>query len=106
MCPEIITRSVTCSLPDMIFIFVFFDASSATEIYPLSLHDALPIFTPLAVSVPDGTAKLPTVTGPLVVNDVWTVIERSEEHTSELQSREKDVCRLLPQIMYAPAARV
>src|SRR6266700_8412713 len=66
-------------------IFFFFDDTATTEIYTLSLHDALPIspsprWTPSAKPVrPTSRAKR----------------ARSEEHTSELQSRENLVCRLL-----------
>src|SRR3712207_8219618 len=76
----------------------FFNDTATTEIYTLSLHDALPICNgnvmPAASvggnsAFSDGTATaLVTVTP---VNDV----PRSEEHTSELQSRQYLVCRLL-----------
>src|SRR6266511_6251012 len=62
--------------------FFFFNDTATTEIYTLSLHDALPI------SVPGSWTSAPTPAGgppPM----------RSEEHTSELQSRENLVCRLL-----------
>src|SRR2546430_13737864 len=72
----------------------FFNDTATTEIYTLSLHDALPIFPVLLL-----------LTGPLVVGDVETrALEdktrpagdlRSEEHTSELQSQSNLVCRLL-----------
>src|SRR5438874_11954516 len=74
----------------------FFNDTATTEIYTLSLHDALPILlitcrTPLpswhgpagAPSAPDA----PVTTRALAA--------RSEEHTSELQSRRDLVCRLL-----------
>src|SRR6266511_6212759 len=64
------------------YIFFFFNDTATTEIYTLSLHDALPIFS--------------TRTSPSRPY-VWTPLPfcRSEEHTSELQSRENLVCRLL-----------
>src|SRR5690242_20788306 len=63
----------------------FFNGPATTEIYTLSLHDALPIFpTPWAV-----------VTGTLELARDGTLWERSEEHTSELQSCRDLVCRLL-----------
>src|SRR5258707_15889652 len=76
--------------------FFFFNDTATTEIYTLSLHDALPIFgrerprteAPRA-NRPDGrraTGPAPQPVGELV---------RSEEHTSELQSRQYLVCRLL-----------
>src|SRR5690606_39394718 len=71
-----------------------------TELYPLSLHDALPISprgrntsTPLCLGT---TSPICTSTW---CRDIrarpGNTGERSEEHTSELQSREKLVCRLL-----------
>src|SRR6266511_6154633 len=65
--------------------FFFFNDTATTEIYTLSLHDALPISPRDQV----GDAAERDVRG-----DVDHA-ERSEEHTSELQSREKLVCRLL-----------
>src|SRR5215208_8542183 len=64
--------------------FFFFNDTATTEIYTLSLHDALPIFRP-AWSIPRlGNASRSS-----------TRAGRSEEHTSELQSRGHLVCRLL-----------
>src|SRR2546426_5772638 len=72
--------------------FFFFNDTATTEIYTLSLHDALPI-SPHAGDYPrtpvrhlDGERDEP----PLLRG-----IERSEEHTSELQSPCNLVCRLL-----------
>src|SRR5256885_15902343 len=68
--------------------FFFFNDTATTEIYTLSLHDALPICTPGARPVHDGPpAGGPRHPGP---DD-----PRSEEHTSELQSPCNLVCRLL-----------
>src|SRR5439155_14562213 len=79
--------------------FFFFNDPPTTEIYTLSLHDALPIS-----SVPTRTRS---VTLPCSsASRAWSVYcgsgqytdqarERSEEHTSELQSRGHLVCRLL-----------
>src|SRR2546428_1139242 len=67
-------------------IFFFFNDTATTEIYTLSLHDALPIFytgSPLTASPPGPTSRARPSTN------------RSEEHTSELQSRSDLVCRLL-----------
>src|SRR5215475_15877195 len=63
--------------------FFFFNDTATTEIYTLSLHDALPIRRPR-----DRRARRPPPKGP-------DEFARSEEHTSELQSRENLVCRLL-----------
>src|SRR5258707_6189854 len=72
--------------------FFFFNDTATTEIYTLSLHDALPIL----ISSPDPLFQL---------NGWWRTRQsqkidflewsRSEEHTSELQSRQYLVCRLL-----------
>src|SRR5574341_2690319 len=65
----------------------FFNDTATTEIYTLSLHDALPIW---AVSQ---IATFGTLGSKSVIRDVGHV--RSEEHTSELQSPTNIVCRLL-----------
>src|SRR3989442_5561170 len=64
----------------------FFNDTATTEIYTLSLHDALPISgaVPRRVCIPRAP-RLPCPAGG----------RRSEEHTSELQSRPHLVCRLL-----------
>src|SRR5437762_14344147 len=69
--------------------FFFFNDTSTTEIYTLSLHDALPIFgtSVRRVDLP------PKFTGEFVYAQDMRV--RSEEHTSELQSPMYLVCRLL-----------
>src|SRR5260221_9818513 len=82
------------------FSFFFFNDTATTEIYTLSLHDALPISLTArhthhsrpqqashvlhssATQMPYGTLAL-------------CVMRRSEEHTSELQSHSDLVCRLL-----------
>src|SRR2546422_4600976 len=81
----------------LFFIFFFFNDTATTEIYTLSLHDALPI---LIISC---ARKIPGLSPP----GVKTIgrrsknrgrrerSSRSEEHTSELQSRLHLVCRLL-----------
>src|SRR6267143_6714400 len=65
------------------FFFFFFNDTATTEIYTLSLHDALPI-SPSILPAGEGTWKPPGI-----------VKARSEEHTSELQSQFHLVCRLL-----------
>src|SRR3712207_8105335 len=78
--------------------FVFNDPAT-TEIYTLSLHDALPISAaaPRRAAVP-GRRRRPRAAA-LRAADVDRLREpgaaRSEEHTSELQSRQYLVCRLL-----------
>src|SRR5437870_10320846 len=81
-------------------IFFFFNATASTEIYTLSLHDALPISVscgPRAGRRADRRARAQSSStdsrGP---RSVWRARDaRSEEHTSELQSRGHLVCRLL-----------
>src|SRR3712207_9135511 len=81
-------------------LFFFFNDTATTEIYTLSLHDALPI-----------SRRRPWLQWSHVLTNVETLYEpgvllakglasmeprpRSEEHTSELQSRQYLVCRLL-----------
>src|SRR5438552_14922064 len=69
------------------FIFFFFNDTATTEIYTLSLHDALPIY--LSVLIPTITSGSPVICAD------QRLLGRSEEHTSELQSPDHLVCRLL-----------
>src|SRR2546430_11577410 len=80
--------------------FFFFNDTATTEIYTLSLHDALPI---------SGVAQQERLVGVVLLNAgaprrvhrlraaerPAELIARSEEHTSELQSQSNLVCRLL-----------
>src|SRR5258706_4714500 len=68
------------------FFFFFFNDTATTEIYTLSLHDALPICTRLNSKQKRHTR---------LVSDWSSDVCRSEEHTSELQSLTNLVCRLL-----------
>src|SRR5256885_15489966 len=68
--------------------FFFFNDTATTEIYTLSLHDALPISS--GACAPRTSVTQPATT---FVSATW--ITRSEEHTSELQSPCNLVCRLL-----------
>src|SRR5690606_40358211 len=102
------------------YLHIFFTASSYHDIYTLYLHDALPIFphqsspikipTHLQMLSPESLhtpAKFQLIELPkdiLVFRifeylpeypDQFIILTRSEEHTSELQSRENIVCRLL-----------
>src|SRR5258708_24773915 len=69
-------------------LFFFFNDTATTEIYTLSLHDALPILATefAAGCIDEHTDK---------TSRVGVVRMRSEEHTSELQSPDHLVCRLL-----------
>src|SRR5258708_23129795 len=78
----------------MPFFFFFFNDTATTEIYTLSLHDALPIsyaFNPSSVGALASLAKCANV----LANRAKVNGKRSEEHTSELQSPDHLVCRLL-----------
>src|SRR2546430_16132892 len=81
-------------------LFFFFNDTATTEIYTLSLHDALPI-SELGVVARELVEHFPDVL-PLELERVLPSDERtegrgdrSEEHTSELQSQSNLVCRLL-----------
>src|SRR3712207_7854095 len=93
----------------MTIYFFFFNDTATTEIYTLSLHDALPICRP------PPRARAPVLSAPDQSSAGWgsavraagdragrgrcrrrpAGMRRSEEHTSELQSRQYLVCRLL-----------
>src|SRR3989304_10570289 len=72
-----------------IFFSFFFNYTATTEIYPLSLHDALPICSWHRTPPASFMARLWRSTAESCARN------RSEEHTSELQSRRHPVCRLL-----------
>src|SRR3712207_8670272 len=92
---------------------LFFNDAATTEIYTLSLHDALPIsfvvmimtLSPAwIISSPEGKINRPlwlmkqtSVLGCRLrsLRGISMIFSRSEEHTSELQSRQYLVCRLL-----------
>src|SRR5690349_23483533 len=80
-----------------ILMFFFFDDPAVTEIYTLSLHDALPICARLGADPLDRPARGSgaALQLPLDRGRPAGVAGRSEEHTSELQSRRDLVCRLL-----------
>src|SRR3712207_7853907 len=88
--------------------YFFFNDTATTEIYTLSLHDALPILVTASAASPVGVTEgtgvridevglnaTRTTTGCPVEMPPATPPARSEEHTSELQSRQYLVCRLL-----------
>src|SRR3989442_9747658 len=70
--------------------FFFFNDPAATEIYALSLPDALPIFTPTGNAAPLVKPAICVVTAPGQLS-----VPTSGEHTSEPQPRPQSVCRLL-----------
>src|SRR5713101_8706944 len=75
------------------FFFFFFNDTATTEIYTLSLHDALPISQ--SFSEYKNLCAFVTLWSPSVQRlRLWPLL-RSEEHTSELQSHVNLVCRLL-----------
>src|SRR2546430_6107060 len=111
-----------CSTGLLTFFFFFFNATATPEIYPLPLHDALPISRPgrhpprrrrhvalararavllRALSPPrprrrrDPLARAARVGWPARARAARGARDRSEEHTSELQSQSNLVCRLL-----------
>src|SRR5258708_39916243 len=77
----------------LVYHFFFFNDTATTEIYPLPLHDALPIWVFACAGAGDfedagaGVVAIPAAAA--------TAAPRSEEHTSELQSPDHLVCRLL-----------
>src|SRR5256885_17051483 len=93
MCSQSLTRRrvgdvVTSTIELVCICFFFFNDTATTEIYTLSLHDALPIWLAAKCDVvlenfaPGAAARI-------------GLGARSEEHTSELQSPCNLVCRLL-----------
>src|SRR5258708_16474383 len=84
----------------------FFNDTATTEIYTLSLHDALPIFMkartlvvissmPFHVPGSGPPTTLYSISGSAQLSERKSACSRSEEHTSELQSPDHLVCRLL-----------
>src|SRR3712207_7701087 len=90
----------------IVIMFFFFNDTATTEIYTLSLHDALPIWGPRGLatrSITRRSSRRPSPS-PRPATSSWSKPSprsspapawRSEEHTSELQSRQYLVCRLL-----------
>src|SRR5205823_15122035 len=85
--PAIAVRGLSFFCPD----------TAPSEIYTLSLHDALPIFAMGALlTLPTAWLLLAAPLLALVrIAAKWGGVRRSEEHTSELQSLAYLVCRLL-----------
>src|SRR5260221_1832476 len=82
--------------PDSSYFFFFFNDTATTEIYTLSLHDALPI-SPFQADTLESAASStsPAAAAVLALISAPSGTVRSEEHTSELQSHSDLVCRLL-----------
>src|SRR2546426_7229327 len=92
-----------------LFFLFFFNDTATTEIYTLSLHDALPISDTLTDAYrlardgelppfnPPGSrfGGIIALNRPLDAATAEEIVQRSEEHTSELQSPCNLVCRLL-----------
>src|SRR3712207_7625708 len=89
-----------------VMIIFFFNDTATTEIYTLSLHDALPISSMLSSRdsvtrrcwAPSCRSRSSRRRSPCAASRIRVPVRRSsrsEEHTSELQSRQYLVCRLL-----------
>src|SRR2546427_4927796 len=77
------------------FFFFFFNDTATTEIYTLSLHDALPISENRKLKKRLEEAQIIIEFQKKVADVLGIPLKRSEEHTSELQSQSNLVCRLL-----------
>src|SRR2546426_11518009 len=78
-----------------ISLFFFFNDTATTEIYTLSLHDALPISPGSTPGTASGTSPWARPDRATTSSSCGMTRGRSEEHTSELQSPCNLVCRLL-----------
>src|SRR5256885_16968476 len=87
LCRRAVGLTLTLSPP--FSFFFFFNDTATTEIYTLSLHDALPI---CSSKFPPGVRPMRKCSRSLISAILFL---RSEEHTSELQSPCNLVCRLL-----------
>src|SRR2546430_17210167 len=89
-------NSLHCPHLYSMFFFFFFNDTATTEIYTLSLHDALPILS--SSGAPRSRAVVTPASNSCFAAagmiSFWNRL-RSEEHTSELQSQSNLVCRLL-----------
>src|SRR2546430_12516771 len=96
---RVIAASIALALTGIVMSFFFFNDTATTEIYTLSLHDALPIYR--ARQGVHGRREVQRAChGPDARREhrpprVQDRSARSEEHTSELQSQSNLVCRLL-----------
>src|SRR3712207_9345830 len=77
----------------------FFNDTATTEIYTLSLHDALPIYAPESMSndeaAEDEASEVGVEEGTDTTSETDESTEDRKKHTSELQSRQYLVCGLL-----------
>src|SRR2546430_6559704 len=91
VCVGVLVRSPTFCF------FFFFNDTATTEIYTLSLHDALPIYVEAPRPHPhrERHGEVPELVDEDEEREPEDRDERSEEHTSELQSQSNLVCRLL-----------
>src|SRR5437667_12676722 len=79
-----------------LYFFFFFNDTATTEIYTLSLHDALPIWFSIGHDRLELSERAPLDSGcSPTLRRFQRRRHRSEEHTSELQSHHDLVCRLL-----------
>src|SRR3712207_8823223 len=83
-----------------VYTYFFFNDTATTEIYTLSLHDALPIWLERRGRTgrtrrTRGEGHRETASHATLQKERRPGCRRSEEHTSELQSRQYLVCRLL-----------
>src|SRR2546430_8273265 len=87
----------------MLAFFFFFNDTATTEIYTLSLHDALPIScfgSGVIACFSVASSCIRRLVNPSLSPRIFMKIPRSEEHTSELQSQSNLVCRLLLENKY------
>src|SRR6266566_9455610 len=84
-CFVLVLTILICMVSLHFHFFFFFNDTATTEIYTLSLHDALPIPGTVCVMITTTSCSFGSTQNPV----------RSEEHTSELQSPCNLVCRLL-----------
>src|SRR5260370_29117011 len=85
--------TITASVNTRVTFFFFFNDTATTEIYTLSLHDALPIYRHRSQS---GSSRTGSEVSAICKRRGFSPKRmRSEEHTSELQSHLNLVCRLL-----------
>src|SRR5205814_3866552 len=96
-----IVRVLLCLSVRFLFCLFFFNDTATTEIYTLSLHDALPIYFRQIVEVRENAVGVLVAIVESFFGELLIAVtgidpkERSEEHTSELQSLRHLVCRLL-----------
>src|SRR5438093_13723915 len=96
ICTDCVHALNTCNGPThSTFLAFFFNDPSTTEIYTLSLHDALPIYYNFPQPFVPVKSLIPIYMSSRPPHPHAAALLRSEEHTSELQSLTNLVCRLL-----------